>query len=383
MFACLLKMAEGNDYDRVKSFACTVFRELIYAGGESVAIDFLEKVFFKPLPKRIFDGFCRDAEFLKWEREFFLKREECSPVLKVVEGFASIVTTSVKVFLFESLKVESVVLKMKDIVFGRIAVDRWLFADKPERVRCRALKYHKRQALRRALRECQDLKGFTGILQLFSLNIFTSFLDFRAFQFVFFREIVGSHDGQHVLSRAFFRGARPRFTTAEFLWVEKYRKENSDPQAIIRFVEISGSPKTTRWIFNSLKPEKMRYKHFGMLTRSKRLKLRYLQRCVKKGLDYACLNVCERHDFVDWHRIFDAYIFLKDVFVYIVCNRLGSILKDFLVDMFSPIFQTGFIDILEKRLISFTLKGKECLIVFGILTCLEKAIAEKIVVKIC
>lgn len=116
-----------------------------------------------------------------------------------------------------------------------------------------------------------------------------------------------------------------------------------------------------------------------MMLRSKVAKLRYLHRCVKKGLNYASLNVFDRNA-VDWHRIFDAYIFLKNVLEYIVCNRLAGILRGFCNSMLSPVFQIGFVDVLEKRLISFALVGKECLIVFGILTCLEQAISDVVTV---
>lgn len=165
MCVCVfVKMAEGEDIDvQVKAFATAAFREIVYLGGEGIALDFLDSVFFSPLPTGLFDKFCRDAEFLKWERELFLERSESQlpPVLKVVEGFAEIVQRSVKVFLFEVLTIPSKE-RMKDIVFGSIMVDRWLFADKTRRGRARALKIHKRQALRRALRSCQGLDGFTG-----------------------------------------------------------------------------------------------------------------------------------------------------------------------------------------------------------------------------
>ena len=377
---CLfVKMAEGLEHERVKLFARTVFRELIHSGGESVAVDFLEKVFFKPLPKRVFDGFCRDEEFLKWEREFFSKwtREFMPTTLKVVDGFADIVEQSVRIFLFESLKIEGEMTKMKEIIFGRIMVDRWLFAGKAVSVRQRALKYHKRQALRIALRKCQDLEGFTGT-RLLCLNSFTSFLDSVLFNLSFFRQIAGSYDGQHVLSRSLFSGSRARFTASDFLQVEKYRKENATSEAIILLLGPSKHPQTARRLFHGLNPTKPRHKHFTMVVRSKVLKLRYLHRCVKKGLNYASLNVCEPNEVVDWHCIFDAYIFLKNVFEYIVCNRLAGILKGFCEALVSPLFQVGFVDVLEKRLISFTLKGKECLIVFGILTCLEQAISDVI-----
>ena len=162
-----VKMAEGSladDHEEVKYFAALVFRQLINAGGEEVAVDFLEKVFFEPVSKAVFNGFCRDAEFLKWEREFFQERQRdsSSPILKATNGFAEIVEQSVRLFLFEKL-VDEVLTKMKEVVFARIMVDRWLFAGKSVEGRVRALKAHKRQALRRALRKCQHLEGFTGI----------------------------------------------------------------------------------------------------------------------------------------------------------------------------------------------------------------------------
>lgn len=114
------------------------------------------------------------------------------------------------------------------------------------------------------------------------------------------------------------------------------------------------------------------------MTRSKRWELYYLYRSVKQGLNYACLKVYQANETIDWHCIFDAYVFLKDVLTYIVCKRLCGILKRFCLTMLSPLYQGAFIDVLKARLMCFSLRGKECLLVFGILTCLEKEIASKI-----
>ena len=93
-----------------------------------------------------------------------------------------------------------------------------------------------------------------------------------------------------------------------------------------------------------------------------------MYRSVKQGLNYACLKVYEANETIDWHCVFDAY----------VCNRLCGILKRFCLTMLSPLYQAVFIDVLKERLMCFSLRGKECLLVFGILTCLEKEIASKI-----
>lgn len=142
----------------------SIFRDLIRVGSEECAVDFLYKVFFDELPKKVLSGFFRDAEYLEWEREKILKREESLPMQKILGGFSESVHSGVRAFLFVDLAVNiDEQLDMRNIVFGKILVDRWLFVGYSLSRRCRALKLHKRKVLKEGLLACRDLQGFTGI----------------------------------------------------------------------------------------------------------------------------------------------------------------------------------------------------------------------------
>ena len=172
----------------------------------------------------------------------------------------------------------------------------------------------------------------------------------------------------------------------ELLWIE-IRRKNIDAGPILKTI-ASGRPRSSRWLFHVLNPKthrrfttknlwracKSRFNDSAALTRGKRSKLTYLLRAVNKGLDYATLHVYEGLVAINWHRIFDTYVFLKDILFYIASNQLRGVLSVFVEGLLSPISQVAFLDVLELRLRKFKLAGKECLIVYGLLYCLKEAL---------
>lgn len=97
----------------------------------------------------------------------------------------------------------------------------------------------------------------------------------------------------------------------------------------------------------------------------------YLLRSVKAGLNYAMVHFPAG---VKWHHVFDAYVFFKDVLLYIACNQLRGVLFSFIRRLFTPVYTVAFFDVLERRLVTFTLKGKECAIISGMFISLKEDI---------
>ena len=106
----------------------SIFQDLIQTGSEDCAVDFLYKVCFGKLPKKVLAGFGRDAEYLGWERERVWKRKESLPMAKVMRGFSERVHRAVKAFIFVDLAQDiDEQLEMREVIYAKIMIDRWLF----------------------------------------------------------------------------------------------------------------------------------------------------------------------------------------------------------------------------------------------------------------
>lgn len=112
---------------------------------------------------------------------------------------------------------------------------------------------------------------------------------------------------------------------------------------------------------------KSRFNYSSIVTRGKSLKLQHLLTSVDEALHYCNVHVYEETSAVNWHAIFAAYVYQKNVLFYVLSNHLHEVLSGFIDEMTSPLGRIVFVDLLEGRWRDFQLEGKECLFFSGML----------------
>lgn len=135
---------------------------LMRAGAVASAVDYME-VFFSKLLKKIARAFDKDASFLQWERA--VVRSFASPQttpFKILGIFAEKVSMGTKAYLLEDLTGAEMQSLIKEIVYAKVMLHRWLFVGYSLERRERALVLTQCTTLRRALEQCSELPGFTG-----------------------------------------------------------------------------------------------------------------------------------------------------------------------------------------------------------------------------